>query len=162
MCLGRSTLPLGSVVEDVQALATGRDDISHKVGAVCTDIPQAAAVGVQVGELLLHRSAGESTQRFVDLTLATMALWAAVKAHSVDWDVGHLLGRNLHLCTAGSTDRPFTEQAGGWPGKEGEFNSAATAHLASPQIGIKFLVLDVLLHLCFHQHTTHIDDLIDC
>lgn len=26
-----------------------------------------------------------------------MALWAAVKAHSVDWDVGHLLGRNLHL-----------------------------------------------------------------
>lgn len=66
MCLGRSTLPLGSVVEDVQAPAAGRDDISHKLGAVRTNIPQAAATGVQVGELLLHRPAGESTQRSVE------------------------------------------------------------------------------------------------
>lgn len=79
MWFGHSTLPLGSVVEDVQAPAAGRDDISHKLGAVCTDIPQAAAVGVQVGELLLHRSAGESTQRSVERETGVITLqWSAL------------------------------------------------------------------------------------
>ena len=79
MWFGCSTLPLGSVVEDVQALATGRDDISHKLGAVHTDIPQAAAMGVQVGELLLHRPAGESTQRSVERETGVITLqWSAL------------------------------------------------------------------------------------
>lgn len=47
-------LPLGSIVEDVQAPATGGNDIGDEFGAFSTDVSQCAAVSVQVGELLLH------------------------------------------------------------------------------------------------------------
>lgn len=47
-------LPLGSIVEDVQAPATGGNDIGDEFGAFGADVPQRAAVSVQVGELLLH------------------------------------------------------------------------------------------------------------
>lgn len=47
-------LPLGSVVEDVQASATGGNDISNEFSAFGADVAQRAAVGIQVGELLLH------------------------------------------------------------------------------------------------------------
>lgn len=51
---GRSDLPLGSVVEDVQAPAAGGNDISHKFGAFGADVAQRATVSIQVGELLLY------------------------------------------------------------------------------------------------------------
>lgn len=47
-------LPLGSVVENVQAPATGEDDIGDEFGAFSANVPQRAAVSVEVGELLLH------------------------------------------------------------------------------------------------------------
>lgn len=56
---GGPGLPLGSVVEDVQASAAGGDDIGDELGALGADVAQRAAVGVQVRELLLHRAAGQ-------------------------------------------------------------------------------------------------------
>lgn len=57
-----SGLPLGSVVEDVQAAAAGENDVSNEFGAFSADVSQRAAVSVQVGELLLHRVAGQAAQ----------------------------------------------------------------------------------------------------
>lgn len=57
---GRS---FGSVVEDVQAAAAGRDDVGNEFGALGANVAQRAAVRVQVGELLLHRAAGQAAQR---------------------------------------------------------------------------------------------------
>ena len=51
---GRPDFLLGSVVEDVQASAAGGNDIGNEFGALGADVAQRAAVGVQVGELLLH------------------------------------------------------------------------------------------------------------
>lgn len=51
---GSSGLPLGSVVEDVQAPAAGGNDIGDEFGALGAHVPQRAAVGVEVRELLLH------------------------------------------------------------------------------------------------------------
>lgn len=59
---GSFGLPLGSVVEDVQAPAAGRYDIGDKFGAFSADVSERAAMCVQVGELLLHRAAGQSAQ----------------------------------------------------------------------------------------------------
>lgn len=61
--VGRGLLALGRVVEDVQAASAGGDDVGHELGALGADVAQAAAVGVQVGELLLHRAAGQRAQR---------------------------------------------------------------------------------------------------
>lgn len=47
-------LPLGSVVEDVQTPAAGRNDVGDEFGAFGADVTQRAAMGIQVGELLLH------------------------------------------------------------------------------------------------------------
>lgn len=57
---GRSPLPLGGVVEEVQAAAAGGDHVGHELGAVAAHVPQAAAVGVEVRKLLLHRALGET------------------------------------------------------------------------------------------------------
>lgn len=57
-----SGLPLGSVVEDVQAAAAGGNDVGNEFGAFSADVAQRAAVSVQVGELLLHRAAGQAAQ----------------------------------------------------------------------------------------------------
>lgn len=57
---GRS---FGSVVEDVQAAAAGGNDVGYEFGAVGANVAQRAAVRVQVGELLLHRAAGQAAQR---------------------------------------------------------------------------------------------------
>lgn len=51
---GGPGLPLRSVVEDVQASATGGNDIGDEFGALGADVTQRAAVGVQVRELLFH------------------------------------------------------------------------------------------------------------
>lgn len=55
----RSGLPLRRVVQDVQAPAAGGNDVDDELGALGADVAQRAAVGVQVGELLLHRAAGQ-------------------------------------------------------------------------------------------------------
>lgn len=57
---GGSGFSLGSVVEDVQAAPAGGDDIGDELGAFGADIAQRAAMSVQVGELLLHRAAGQA------------------------------------------------------------------------------------------------------
>lgn len=60
---GRSfRLSLGSVVEDVQASAAGRNDISNEFGALSTNVTQRAAMSVQVGEVFLHRAPGETSE----------------------------------------------------------------------------------------------------
>lgn len=56
-------LPLGSVVEDVEAPAAGGNDVGDEFGAFGADVTQRAAVSVQVGELLLHRATGQTAQR---------------------------------------------------------------------------------------------------
>lgn len=40
---------------------------------------------------------GRGVDSLVDLALAMLALWAAVEANSVNGNVRHLLGRDLHL-----------------------------------------------------------------
>lgn len=60
---GSFGLPLGSVVEDVEAPAAGGNDVGDEFGAFGADVTQRAAVSVQVGELLLHRATGQTAQR---------------------------------------------------------------------------------------------------
>lgn len=51
---GSFGFPLRGVVEDVQTPAAGGNDVGDKFGAFGADVAQRAAVGIQVGELLLH------------------------------------------------------------------------------------------------------------
>lgn len=66
VCRGCPFIPFRCVVDDVQAPATGGNDISHKLCAVRAHISQVAACGVQVGKLFLDRVSGERAQRPAD------------------------------------------------------------------------------------------------
>lgn len=59
---GAWLLSFRCVVDEVKAAAAGRNDISNKLGAFGTNVPQTAACDVEVRELVFDGAAGQRAQ----------------------------------------------------------------------------------------------------